>query len=427
MTVAVRFENVSKRYWLGEIGTGTISRDLERLWTKLRGRPDPFRVVDSTVDREVEHNSYVWAIRDLSLDVRKGEVFGLIGRNGAGKSTLLKLLSRITAPTQGTIRLKGTIASLLEVGTGFHPELTGRENIFLNGSILGMSPQEIRDRFDEIVEFSGCAKYIDTPIRRYSSGMIVRLGFSVAAYLNCDTLVVDEVLAVGDLNFQRRCIEKMQNVAASGRTILLVSHNMTTMARLCDRCGILENGRLEFLGDTLSAIDHYVQKNSTLQAVADLTEEESRSGSGRVRLSRFWMEGQSGAAAGSFISGEAAILIFQMRAYGETIDQIDIRFSIHDINGDILIGVNSAATRMEYSIGQQSVIVRCIIDQLPLPAGRYTVAARLVSGEEELDWPRGMIAAFDVIEGDFYGIESKRSHQNSKFLVSTRWSVGEMT
>jgi len=422
VTVAVRFEGVSKQYRLGEIGTGTISRDLERAWSKLRGRPDPYQIVDRAVDPD----SYVWAVQDISFDVRQGEVLGLIGRNGAGKSTLLKLLSRITIPTQGVIRLKGTIASLLEVGTGFHPELTGRENVFLNGAILGMSRQETRDCFDEIVEFSGCAKYIDTPIRRYSSGMIVRLGFSVAAHLRCDTLIVDEVLAVGDMEFQRKCIEKMKDVAAFGRTILVVSHNMTTMARLCDRCAILENGRLDFIGQTRLAIDHYMRQYSALPAIVDLTDHDHRSGSGRVRLQKFWVEDDSESPCSTCVSGHEASFVFQLCSIDETIDQVDIRFSIHDTNGDILTGVNSAMTGTAYSVDQRWKTIRCRVDHLPLPTGRYTVAVRLVSREEELDWPHGMIAAFDVIDGGVYGIEHRRSHRDSKFFVAAQWSEREM-
>ncbi len=429
MPIAVRFENVSKQYRLGQVGTGTISRDLERGWAKLRGRPDPYSTVGLDRDPATADNhsaaagaDYVWAIKDLSLDVQQGEVLGIIGRNGAGKSTLLKLLSRVTAPTHGTIRIKGSIASLLEVGTGFHPELTGRENVFLNAAILGMNRNTTQSRFDEIVEFSGCSRYIDTPVKRYSSGMIVRLGFSVAAHLDCETLIVDEVLAVGDIDFQRRCIDKMQAVAAAGRTILLVSHNMTTMARMCDRCALLKDGRLDFLGTASAAIDRYLQENNDLLAAVDLDQYEPRSGSGRVRLQKFWIENDAGSLCSTFASGDTVCFCFSLRAGGDLVDKIDVGFSIHELDGEIVTGMYSAVAGHEYSVDGQPSTIRCRLDNLPLPEGRYTIAVRVVTRGEELDWPRGMIAAFDVVDGDFYGQGRPVSHQNLKFLVSALWS-----
>ena len=244
MTIAIRFEDVGKQYRLGEVGTGTLSRDLERLWARIRGKPDPLAKLGSINERERSGGEYVWALKDVSFDVEQGCVLGIIGRNGAGKSTLLKLLSRVTAPSRGVIKARGTIASLLEVGTGFHSELTGRENVFLNGAILGMSRRGIAKRLDEIVEFSGLAKYIDTPVKRYSSGMVVRLGFAVAAHLDCQVLVVDEVLAVGDVEFQQKCLGKMQDIGHSGKTILFVSHNLASVQRLCNRAILIEKGRL---------------------------------------------------------------------------------------------------------------------------------------------------------------------------------------
>ncbi|MFM7852975.1 MAG: ABC transporter ATP-binding protein, partial [Flammeovirgaceae bacterium] len=226
--IVIKVEEVSKQYRLGQISTGSLAPDINRAWYKLRGKPDPYLKIGDVNDRTVSGNSeYVWAIRDISFEIKKGEVLGIIGRNGAGKSTLLKILSRTTLPTTGIIRTKGKIASLLEVGTGFHPELTGRENIFLNGAILGMTKQEIKNQFDEIVDFAGVEKYIDTPVKRYSSGMYVRLAFGVAAHLEPDILIVDEVLAVGDAEFQKKCLGKMNDVSKKdGRTVLFVSHNM---------------------------------------------------------------------------------------------------------------------------------------------------------------------------------------------------------
>lgn len=256
----LKIENLSKQYRLGLVGTGTLSHDLNRFWHKIRGKEDPYLQVGAVNDRSsVASSEYVWALKDINFEVQRGEILGIIGKNGAGKSTLLKILSRVTSPTTGSIKTRGRIASLLEVGTGMHPELTGRENIFLNGAILGMTKAEISSKIDEIVEFSGCQMYIDTPVKRYSSGMRVRLGFAVAAFLEPDILVVDEVLAVGDAEFQKKAIGKMQNISQTGgRTVLVVSHNMGTIQQLCSKCVLLENGAVSYIGDTAKAIDKYL-------------------------------------------------------------------------------------------------------------------------------------------------------------------------
>ncbi|MFR9166886.1 MAG: polysaccharide ABC transporter ATP-binding protein [Dysgonomonas sp.] len=259
---AITFDNISKQYRLGVIGTGTISHDLNRWWHRVRGLEDPYLKIGEVNDRSQKaNNDYVWALRDISFDVKKGEVLGIIGKNGAGKSTLLKILSRVTSPTTGTIRAKGRIASLLEVGTGFHPEMTGRENIYMNGAIMGMTKAEITRKLDEIVAFAGVEKYIDTPVKRYSSGMTVRLGFAIAAHLEPEILVVDEVLAVGDAEFQKKAIGKMQDVSkGEGRTVLFVSHNMGSVAQLCTKAILLQNGTVAKEGDVPTIINAYLQQ-----------------------------------------------------------------------------------------------------------------------------------------------------------------------
>lgn len=259
--IAIKFENISKQYRLGTIGTGTISHDLNRWWNiNIRGKEDPYLMVGQVNDREVKSTSdYVWALKDIDIEVKKGEVLGIIGKNGAGKSTLLKILSRVTTPTTGRILAHGRVASLLEVGTGFHPEMTGRENIYMNGSIMGMSKCEITHKFDEIVDFAGVEKYIDTPVKRYSSGMTVRLGFAIAAHLEPEILVVDEVLAVGDAEFQKKAIGKMQDVShQGGRTVLFVSHNMAAVAKLCNKAIILSNGKIVKESSVNNAIESYI-------------------------------------------------------------------------------------------------------------------------------------------------------------------------
>ena len=261
MATAIEFNHVGKQYRLGLVSTGTISHDLNRWWqTAVLRREDPYLKIGSVNDRTAKADSdYVWALRDIDFKVEQGDVVGIIGKNGAGKSTLLKLLSKVTGPTVGSIRARGRIASLLEVGTGFHPEMTGRENIYMNGAILGMTKQEITSKLDEIVDFSGCERYLDTPVKRYSSGMMVRLGFAVAAHLDPEILVVDEVLAVGDAEFQKKAIGKMQDVSrGEGRTVLFVSHNMASVKSLCKSGLLLENGMVKYRGSIQDTIDMYI-------------------------------------------------------------------------------------------------------------------------------------------------------------------------
>ena len=263
---AIEFNHVSKQYRLGLVSTGTLCHDLNRFWqTKILHHEDPYLKIGETNDRASKGNSeYVWALKDIDFKVEQGDVVGIIGRNGAGKSTLLKLLSRVTSPTTGTIRARGRIASLLEVGTGFHPEMTGRENIYMNGSIMGMTKAEIDRKLDEIVDFSGCERYIDTPVKRYSSGMSVRLGFAIAAHLEPEILVVDEVLAVGDAEFQKKAIGKMQDVAnGEGRTVLFVSHNMGAVKNLCKSGIMLSNGQVAYRGPVEDCINHYIGTSIT--------------------------------------------------------------------------------------------------------------------------------------------------------------------
>ena len=258
--ISIKFENVSKQYRLGKIGTGTISHDLNRWWAKIRGKEDPYLKIGQVNDRSLKATSkYVWALKGFDYEVKQGEVLGIIGKNGAGKSTLLKILSRVTSPTTGMITARGRIASLLEVGTGFHPEMTGRENIYMNGSIMGMTKKEITSKFDEIVDFAGTEKYIDTPVKRYSSGMTVRLGFAIAAHLEPEILVVDEVLAVGDAEFQKKALGKMQEVSSDkGRTVLFVSHNMPAVKSLCTKGILLKNGEIDFVGSAEETVDKYL-------------------------------------------------------------------------------------------------------------------------------------------------------------------------
>ena len=286
MPTSIKVENLSKIYRLGEIGTGTISRDLERWFARIRGKEDPFLKIGQTNDRSKKGESdIVYSLQDINFEIEQGDAVGIIGKNGAGKSTLLKILSRVTSPSTGKINIKGRVASLLEVGTGFHPELTGRENIFLNGAILGMRKKEIQRKLDEIIDFSGVERYIDTPVKRYSSGMYVRLAFAVAAHLESEILIVDEVLAVGDAEFQRKCIGKMGEVSkGEGRTVLFVSHNMAAVHSLCDKGIVLQNGIKLFEGNVNDAISNYQKTNQNTDIVNSKWTNEDAPGDHRARL-----------------------------------------------------------------------------------------------------------------------------------------------
>ena len=284
----IRVENVSKLYRLGAVGTGALSHDINRWWHLVRGKEDPYQKIGEVNDRSSKGTSdYVWALRDINLSVSDGEVLGIIGKNGAGKSTLLKILSRTTAPTTGSVKIKGRVASLLEVGTGFHPELSGRENIFLNGAILGMTRQEISKKFDEIVDFAGVERYVDTPVKRYSSGMYVRLAFAVAAHLEPEILIVDEVLAVGDAEFQKKCLGKMKDVSTNqGRTVLFVSHNMTAIKNLCNSVIYMSNGGVIRKGATEEVINKYLSVDSGSNMTQYFSTPDTAPGNDYIKMKR---------------------------------------------------------------------------------------------------------------------------------------------
>ena len=270
--IVIKIDHVSKEYRLGAIGGGTLQGDLQSWWARIRGKEDPNSIIGT--ETKGKTGDRFLALNDVSFEVRKGEAVGIIGHNGAGKSTLLKLLSRVTAPTSGTISYNGRIASMLEVGTGFHPELTGRENVYMNGAILGMTKAEIDRKFEQIVEFAEMEKFIDTPVKRYSSGMYVKLAFSVAAHLDSEIMVMDEVLAVGDMKFQQKCLGRMGDAAnTEGRTVLYVSHNMNTIRQLCKRCIVMDHGRVIFDGDTEQAISIYMENSAEMALEYDCTGE----------------------------------------------------------------------------------------------------------------------------------------------------------
>ena len=309
--VVIKAENISKQYRLGLVGTGTVKDDMKRWWYNLRGKEDPFLKIGEANDRASKGESdYVWSLRDINFEINQGDSVGIIGRNGAGKSTLLKILSQVTQPTTGKIYTKGRIASLLEVGTGFHPEMTGRENIYLNGAILGMRNYEITRKIDEIIAFSGVERYIDTPVKRYSSGMYVRLAFAVAAHLESEILIVDEVLAVGDAEFQKKCLGKMNDVSkGEGRTVLFVSHNIAAVNNLCNKVIMLDNGQVVFAGDTDKGIDYYLKSNHDSGYVGKYSKAENVN-SGIMDIALF---GKNAIAKTEFEFDESILIKFKIK------------------------------------------------------------------------------------------------------------------
>lgn len=335
MKPIIKIQNVSKQYRLGLIGTGTLSNDLKRWYYNIRGKEDPFLKIGEVNDRAHKGDSnYVWALKDINLDIKPGEVVGIIGKNGAGKSTLLKILSKVTGPTTGSIQFDGRIGSLLEVGTGFHPELTGRENVFLNGAILGMTKKEIRSKIDEIIDFSGCERYIDTPVKRYSSGMTVRLGFAVAAHLEPEILVVDEVLAVGDAEFQKKAIGKMQDVSRNdGRTVLFVSHNMNAVKRLCTRGVVVEKGSIGFDGETDEAIDYYLNENESFDT-SIITSNISHCDP-RLRIENIRINGNNE----SYVRLDSGVSVLELDVEGEVAEEmvLTVEIQIYDTNNNRLL------------------------------------------------------------------------------------------
>jgi lipopolysaccharide transport system ATP-binding protein len=331
--IVLSVENLWKQYRLGLVGSGTIKEDLARWWAKIRGKEDPTLRIGNTNDRQTIEGQYVWALQDINFDVKQGEVVGVIGKNGAGKSTLLKILSKVTSPTKGYIKTKGRIASLLEVGTGFHPELTGRENIFLNGAILGMHKNEIVAKFDEIVDFSGIGKYIDTPVKRYSSGMYVRLAFAVAAHLEPEILIVDEVLAVGDSEFQKKCLGKMKDVSGQGRTVLFVSHSMPSIQELCNSIVFVEKGKVTMhTKDVKRAINHYLSNGADSgDSTAEWIDLEGKRCKNEIHnITRFALTDHEGALLGNTITYNTDIHIsIELEIFDEQ-KNLNVGYTLYD-------------------------------------------------------------------------------------------------
>lgn len=425
--IILKAENISKQYRLGTVGTGTLSHDLNRWWHAIRGKENPYLKVGEINDRSAKGTSeYVWALQDINFEVARGEVLGIIGKNGAGKSTLLKILSKVTAPTTGVIKSRGRIASLLEVGTGFNPELTGRENIYLNGAILGMTKKEITSKLDEIIAFSGCERYIDTPTKRYSSGMTVRLAFAVAAFLEPEILVVDEVLAVGDAEFQKKAIGKMQDISKSeGRTVLFVSHNMAAVRSLCTKGMLIEHGKTVFFGDIEETIDLYL-KSSIFSFNSNNYIEFEEKENMPIQISKFEVSSVNSKGERSNSSGvlmgdvlEFSIYVLAKQAYSN----LKASVIISTASGTRIAAIRShEITDVVYET-KGDFVFKTTASDLKLMPGDYVVAIALAENNTTIAIKEECIG-FSIVPTDVYG--TGRIPKGNLYVYSeAKWELNQ--
>ena len=423
MPTAIEFDHVSKQYRLGLVSTKTLSHDIRRFWiTNVLHREDPYLKIGEVNDRSTRGASeYVWALRDIDFKVEQGDVVGIIGKNGAGKSTLLKLLSRVTGPTTGTIRAHGRIGSLLEVGTGFHGEMTGRENIFMNGAILGMTRNEIQAKLDEIIDFSGCERYIDTPVKRYSSGMTVRLGFAVAAFLEPEILVVDEVLAVGDAEFQKKAIGKMKDVSqGQGRTVLFVSHNMASVKALCKTGVLLENGMMKYTGGINDVVERYIgNKDNSLNAEFD--DLASAPGNENIRVRAFSID----PLVGNQVNVESGFVIrMRFMNYKPNII-LDFSFELRTMDDIVVFHTGKVLTPdSDSQIGEYEV--EFIVPKYTLNTGRYKLVGWFGESQRYKIWGdyEHVFEIENTLTGQGYNMSTLPGIM--KPMLETKWSFNSV-
>jgi len=419
-TLAIRAENLSKKYRIGASETYKTFREM-----LIDSVVAPFRRLKD-IGKPIPKEEIIWALQDVSFEVKEGEVIGIIGRNGAGKTTLLKILSRITDPTKGRVTLNGRVASLLEVGTGFHPELTGHENIYLNGAILGMDRYEISRKFDEIVAFAEIEKFLNTPVKRYSSGMYMRLAFAVAAHLDPEILVIDEVLAVGDAAFQKKCLGKMEDVAQKGRTVLFVSHNMGAVETLCNRAYLIDHGQVVLSGETQNVVSSYLAKN--YQQNGNPFSNCTHRGNGKIRITSFHMESSDGELIPNARSGAPVIFVFEFKnRCCDNKDLITFSFSVHTDREFGLFHYYSHFSDIYFKNLPSIGYFKCLIPELALAPGNYLVKCRAVingnqSTGEEADWP-SIFVPITVVGGDFYGTGNVKLSNWGPILVKGTWSM----
>lgn len=408
--LAIKVENLGKNYRLGGVGTKSLIQDFAGFFSKKANE----KVIENQI----------WALQNISFEIKQGDAVGIVGKNGAGKSTLLKLLSRTTAPTTGSIKIRGKITSLLEVGTGFHPELTGRENVFLNGSIMGMQRRDILKQFDEIVEFAGVSRFIDTPVKRYSSGMYVRLAFAVAAHLDTEIMIIDEILAVGDVDFQKKCINKMKEVSGSaGKTVLFVSHNMGSVKALCNYGLFLEKGSLRLAGSIQEVTEAYTASNRVLIESTNLEHRTDRSGNRSVILTNFYVEDLAGNEIETVLTGEEIVFCFMLKCGAEGARNIDFGLNFYDSEERNMGVLYSSYQAIHYDAEpHQSILIKCHVPNFPFTVGTYKVGTRIVVNNEESDWLLGGAGYITVENGDFYGTGSMGFSHSHMTNFLGRWS-----
>lgn len=410
--IAIRAENLSKKYQIAVRNRHDTLRD------QLVGG---LKALFSRNGAAAEHNDTFWALKGVSLEIKQGEVIGIIGRNGAGKSTLLKVLSRIVEPTAGFADIRGRVGSLLEVGTGFHAELSGRENIYLNGAILGMKKAEIDRKFDEIVDFSGVERFMDTPVKRYSSGMYVRLAFAVAAHLEPEILIIDEVLAVGDAAFQKKCLAKVEDVAKGGRTVLFVSHNMAAIQGFCSRCFLLSSGELIAAGTPQSIVEQYLCDVS-LGTPIPLAERKDRQGSGEIRFSEVSILDTKGRSIDPALTGQDIDIALTYRSRADKpISRLDVHITFYTAVGQFMFTCSSEASGYPFEGLPPSGLFVCHIPELPLAPGRYVFNLFSTIGGEVADWVQ-QAGYLNVAAGDYFGTGQLKTHDEG-FVVKHRWTV----
>ena len=429
MSTVIKVENLGKQYRLGEVGTGTLSHDLNRWWARMRGKEDPFAKIGEANDRTRKGQSeYVWALQDINFEVKAGEVLGIIGRNGAGKSTLLKILSKVTKPSTGQIKTRGRIASLLEVGTGFHPEMTGRENVYLNGAIMGMTKSEITRKFDEIVDFAGVERYIDTPVKRYSSGMYVRLAFAVAAHLEPEILIVDEVLAVGDAEFQKKCLGKMKDVSVNdGRTVLFVSHNMAAVNQLCNKAASFENGRIKEIGETGTVISSYLNAAGSKEAFVNFDNFTlSRSGNKKVLFKEAYLRNvMSPLQTRIFEIGDSIAINFILKFNNPNEKFVKTSIELKTSEGLKLASMIDLDSGFQVQFNHDEQSYEVILEDIRLYPDTYYLSFYCgdMSSTEKYDYIEECIS-FEIVGG---GRASRRLFKTGGiFFFTPKWKVNEV-
>jgi lipopolysaccharide transport system ATP-binding protein len=419
----ISVRGIGKRYKLGATHGGRTYKTMRDSLARIIKAPARvFIKSDAQPTKTIFDQDYIWALRNISFEMQQGEVLGIIGRNGAGKSTLLKILSQITDPTEGEIRLFGRVASLLEVGTGFHPELTGRENVYLNGAILGMTRVEIKKKFDEIVSFAGVEKFLDTPVKRYSSGMYVRLAFAVAAHLEPEILIVDEVLAVGDVEFQKKCLGKMQAVSSEGRTVIFVSHNMAAIETLCEKVILLERGEIHFVGSAKDGVSAYLKNSLTNASTIPLQDRKDRKGNGKVKYTDIKIIDEKGEYVDKLLSGYNYTIELKYKNFtNAAIKNVKVCIEIFDEKEHRLLFLRNDFSNDIINIDKEIGSIRCKISDFPLTIGTYHFVLYLSLHDQEIFDLIGNVNYIDVVGGNYFGTGSMGMPAQCKILTKAQW------